>query len=224
MPKLIFDIETVGVEFDSLDQTSRDFLLANAETDVERQMIREELGFSPLTGRIVAIGILNPDTGKGAIYYQQQNSEIEEIDGEMTLVPCADEKSIVKRFWEVSQHYDQFVTFNGHSFDCPYLMIRSAVNKIKPAIQLMHYRFTDKPHFDLYDKLTNYGAVRFKRSLHLWCVAFGIKSPKADGTTGDDVARLFKEKKCRDIARYCSGDLFATKELYDYWEKYMNIK
>ena len=86
----------------------------------------------------------------------------------------------------------------------------------------MHNRYYDKPHLDIYDKLTNYGAVRFKRSLHLWCAAFGIKSPKTDGTTGDDVARLFKEKKCRDIARYCVGDLTATKKLYDYWEKYMS--
>lgn len=55
MPKLIFDIETVGIEFDSLDKTSQDFLLLNAKDDKEREMIKEELGFSPLTGRIVAI-------------------------------------------------------------------------------------------------------------------------------------------------------------------------
>lgn len=222
MPKLIFDIETVGVEFDSLDETAQELLLRNAKDDQERQMIQEGLGFSPLTGRIICIAVLNPDTGKGATYYQEQNSEIEEVDGEMTLVPCADEKAIIKRFWEIAEHYDQFITFNGHSFDCPYLMIRSAINKIKSTVNLMGYRYGDKPHLDIYDKITNYGAVRFKRSLHLWCAAFGIKSPKDEGVSGYEVAGLFKDKKCRDIARYCFNDVYATKELYDYWEKYMS--
>jgi len=221
MPKLIFDIETVGVDFESLDKASQEMLLANVENDQERDLIREGLGFSPLTGRVVAIGVINPDTNKGCVYYQKQKNEEEESIEETTYIPCADEKEILKRFWEVATHYDQFITFNGHSFDCPYLMIRSAILKIKPTVGLMGYRFGDKPHLDIYDKLTNYGAVRFKRSLHLWCQAFGIESPKDKGTTGNDVARLFKEKKCRDVAIYCTGDLKATAKLYEYWEKYM---
>ncbi len=221
MPRLIFDIETVGVDFESLDEKAQELLLAKAQDDKEREMIRDGLGFSPLTGRIVTIGVLNPDTGKGAAYYQQQNGEEEELDGNMTLIPCANEKEIIKKFWDLATHYDQFVTFNGHTFDCPYLMIRSAIHKVKATVNLMGYRFGDKPHLDIYDKITNYGAVRFKRSLHLWCAAFGIKSPKDDGVDGNQVARLFKENKCRDNARYCFGDLIATKELYDHWEKYM---
>ncbi|MEA2113163.1 MAG: hypothetical protein U9P63_00705 [Patescibacteria group bacterium] len=55
-----------------------------------------------------------------------------------------------------------------------------------------------------------------KSSLHLWSRAFGIKSPKAQGVTGDDVGRLFKEKKFLDIVKYNVGDLTATKELYKY--------
>lgn len=221
MPKLIFDIETVGVDFDRLDHASQEMLLADSDTDEERQLIRDGLGFSPLTGRIVAIGVINPDTQKGCLYYQEQNGEEEEQEGNTTYIPCKDEKEILKRFWEVATHYDQFITFNGHSFDCPYVMIRSAVLKIKPSVNLMHNRYYERPHLDLYDKLTNFGAVRFKRSLHLWCQAFGIESPKDKGTTGNDVARLFKEKKCRDVAKYCAGDLRATSILFEYWEKYL---
>ena len=61
-------------------------------------------------------------------------------------------------------------------------------------------------------------------NLHMWCRAFGIISPKSKGVTGNDVARLFKEKKFQDIARYCFDDIKATKELYEYWDKYINIK
>ncbi len=53
--------------------------------------------------------------------------------------------------------------------------------------------------------------------------AFGIKSPKAEGITGDDVGPLFKDKKFLEIAKYNVGDLKATKELYDYWNNYIRF-
>jgi hypothetical protein len=51
----------------------------------------------------------------------------------------------------------------------------------------------------------------------------GIKSPKTEGITGDDVGRLFKEKKYREIAEYNSWDLIATWELYNLWQEYIKI-
>ena len=58
----------------------------------------------------------------------------------------------------------------------------------------------------------------------MWCQAFGIASPKANGISGDDVAQLYKDKKHLEIAKYCFDDLKATKELYRYWEKYISNK
>jgi len=52
----------------------------------------------------------------------------------------------------------------------------------------------------------------------------GVKSPKGDGVCGDDVSRLFREKKYLDIARYNVGDLVATRDLYDHWQKYMRAE
>ncbi|OGN27585.1 MAG: hypothetical protein A2941_01140 [Candidatus Yanofskybacteria bacterium RIFCSPLOWO2_01_FULL_49_17] len=224
MPRLIFDIETIGADFESLDAKTQEVLMEQAETDEERRLIREGLGFSPLTGRVVAIGILNPDTKKGAVYYQQQNREKDEEDEIAQYIPCKDEKKILQRFWEVAGHYDQFITFNGHTFDCPFIMVRSAILEVKPTVQLFQNRYYDRPHLDLYDRLSNFGAARFKKPLHMWCQAFGIKSPKAGGTDGNEVARLFKEKKCLDIAKYCAGDIIATAKLFAYWEKYLSGK
>ena len=78
-------------------------------------------------------------------------------------------------------------------------------------------------HIDLLDQFTFYGAVRRKGNLHLWSRAFGIKSPKAEGITGDDVGHLFREKKFFEIAKYNVGDLIATKELYEKWEKFVKF-
>ncbi len=81
----------------------------------------------------------------------------------------------------------------------------------------------DAIHVDLFDQLTFYGAVRKRFNLHFWAKAFGIKSPKEEGITGDDVGRLYKEGKILEIAKYNAGDLKATKELYEKWEKYLNL-
>lgn len=221
MTKLIFDIETTGVKFNSLDQKSQDFLLANTEPE-KIEAVKQGLGFSPLTGRVIAIGVLNPDTDKGAVYYiSDQSEKINEDD--VNYVPCRDEKELLKTFWEVATHYNQFITFAGHVFDIPYLMIRSAVLKIKPTVNLMQNRYNPLIHLDLMDKLTNYGALRIKNNLHLWCNTFGIESPK-ENISGHDVAGLFEDRKYLDIAKYCYGDIVATKDLYEYWNKYLNIK
>jgi len=225
MSRLIFDIETVGIDFEALDPTSQESLLRYAESAEEEQEVKNQLGFSPLTGEIVAIGILNPDTDRGAVYYQAPGATaFEPLSENGTQYVPASEKEILKHFWETIRYYDQFVTFNGRIFDCPYIMIRSAALKLQPTKNLMPNRYYDQ-HIDLLDRLTFFGAVRRKMNLHLWCQAFGIESPKSKGVTGDDIARLFREEQdYLTIARYCFDDVKATKELFSVWEKYINIK
>ena len=211
-----------------MDEKSKEFLLEYAESEEEERAVKEGLGFSPLTGEVVAIGILNPDTDKGAVYFSDPSNKLErQSEKDIQYTPLASEKEVLKEFWQTAQLYDQFITFNGRSFDGPYMMIRSAINKIKPSKNLVPYRYESEQygktitHLDLLDRLTFFGAFRGRKNLHLWCKAFGIPSPKAKGITGDDVGQLFKDKKYLDIARYCAGDLWATKELFNYWEKYI---
>ena len=228
MPRLIFDIETVGVEFNSLDEKSKEFVLKFAETKEDQEEAKDGLSFSPLTGEVVAIGILNPDTDKGAVYYRDPSGKNEQqSENNIQYTPFKSEKEVLKEFWDTAQLYDQFVTFNGRGFDCPFLIVRSATHKIKPTKNLMPNRYESSDygktitHVDLLDRLTFFGSVRRKGNLHMWCQAFGIDSPKDKGVTGDDVGRLFKEKKYLDIAQYCAGDLWATKDLFNYWDKYI---
>ncbi|MDD2646969.1 MAG: ribonuclease H-like domain-containing protein [Patescibacteria group bacterium] len=126
------------------------------------------------------------------------------------------------------KNYDECVSFNGRAFDAPFLMIRSAINNIRPTVNLMPNRYLESQkfgikHVDLYDQLSFYGAVRKKGSLHLWTRAFGIKSPKDGEINGHEVGKLFQDKKYLDIARYNAGDLVATKELYEIWNKYLRF-
>ncbi len=232
MSRLILDIETVGKDLDSFDDMSKDYLLKFAKTEEDIQEVKDSLSFYPLTGEIVAIGILNPDTDRGAVYYQSpqipQSGELFTLDAPQyeedgfKFIPGS-EREIIERFWETVKNYSHIITFNGRGFDCPFIIVRSAILKIKPAKDLMPNRYNDS-HIDLLDQLTFFGAVRRRFSLHMWCRAFGIKSPKEEGITGYDVKSLFLEKRYLDIARYCTGDLKATKELYNCWERYIRFQ
>ncbi|MDP3731315.1 MAG: ribonuclease H-like domain-containing protein [bacterium] len=236
MPKLIFDIETIGENFDELDETTQDALSwwikkeSSGEEDykVALEELKNGLGFSPLTGQIVAIGVLDREKDKGAVYYQNPDNPEEELEENGIKFKALSEKDMLEKFWQGAEHYDEFVSFNGRSFDVPFLMVRSAILGIRPSVDLMSNRYLSSQrfgvkHIDLLDQLSFYGAVRRKGNLHLWCRAFSIKSPKDDGVTGEDVGKLFRENKFLDIAKYNVGDLRATKALYDYWEKHLRF-
>jgi DNA polymerase elongation subunit (family B) len=225
MGRVIFDIETVGADFDSLDPAVREYLLKWAENEEEEERIKESLSFYPLTGEIVAIGMLNPDTDKGAVYFQTPGDMLLPFEENSIRYECGTEKEVLEKFWNTVKAYDLIVTFNGRAFDCPFIMVRSAVHKLKPTRDLMPYRYSNNgSHIDLFDQLSFYGAAKRKFPLDMWCRTFGIKSPKAEGITGYDVKNLFKARRYVDIARYCAGDLTATKEVLSVWENYIKLQ
>jgi hypothetical protein len=86
----------------------------------------------------------------------------------------------------------------------------------------MPYRYDSSIHCDLLEQFTFYGAFR-KFSLDFYCKSFGIDSPKSHGITGLDMQSLSEQKRFRDIAEYCLGDLRATAELFRRWEKYLTF-
>jgi 3'-5' exonuclease len=221
MSKIVFDIETVGVDFESLDKSSQEALLKNAQTEEERQTIKDSLSLSPLTGQIVAIGMVDYETDDGIVFFQSANGKDKDfIENNNKYVVCT-EKEIIEKFWQVVKKYNQIVTYNGRGFDCPFIMIRSAVHKCKPTRDIMPYRFDMKSHIDLYDQMTFYGSMRKGFSLHLVSQALGVKSPKEEGVSGAMVGDLFKQDKAIDIARYCLRDVRATKQVCEIWEQYI---
>jgi len=234
--KLVFDIETIGEDFAALDKTTQESLThwiereASDKNEYSRLLdeLKNGLGFSPLTGEVVAVGVLDFEKDKGGVYYQSPSVKRERFEEDGMTFETMDEPAILRKFWELASRYNVFITFNGRGFDVPFLMARSAIHKIPPTKNLMVSRYlyqqhADAIHIDLQDQLTFQGAVRRKGSLHLWCRAFGIKSPKSEGITGDDVGLLFKKKKYLEIAKYNVGDLRATKQLFEVWNTYFNI-
>lgn len=235
---LVFDIETIGEDFNSLDQATQNNLTRwirrelPFEADPKHQAllaeVKEGLGLSPLTGRIAALGVYDTDKHQGVVYFSAPDVELKEYREENFLFKPKTEAEMLNAFWEGVKNYSEVVSFNGRGFDVPFMMIRSAVNQVKPSVDLMAKRYINYggqaiKHIDLFDQLSFYGAVRRKGSLHLFCRAFGIKSPKANGITGEEVSKMFKEKKYQEIAEYNSWDLIATAELYKVWEEYIRM-
>ncbi|MBU1087658.1 MAG: ribonuclease H-like domain-containing protein [Candidatus Omnitrophica bacterium] len=221
MSRIVFDIETVGVDFEGLDKSSQESLLKNAKTEEEQQAIKDCLALSPLTGKIVAIGMVDYDTNDGVVFFQSSNGKDKDFKENNSKYIVCSEKEIIENFWKIVTKYTQIVTYNGRGFDCPFIMLRSAAHRCKPTRDIMPYRFDIKSHIDLYDQMTFYGSMRKGFSLHMVTQALGIKSPKEEGVSGAMVSDLFKQEKSIDIARYCLRDVRATKELCEIWQQYI---
>ncbi len=215
--KVVFDIETLAFPLESFDEEQKDYLLKFATNDQERQEAIERLSLGPLTARVLAIAMLNPDTGKGQVFYENPGGARELDESGMVDYIPGNEKEILEYFWSAISKFHQFITFNGRSFDCPFLMIRSAILGVKATRNLVPYRYKSEESFDLMEQLTFYGAIR-KYSLDFTCKAFGIHSPKSDGMTGKDLATAYANGEYLRIATYCMGDVKATAELYRRWK------
>jgi len=238
MNKLVIDIETVGKNMEDTDDIAKDYFREWAESSakeekdiaVELEKIEEGFSFSPLTAEVVCIGMLNPVTNKGRVYYQEPGNEGKKFNDNGIEFEAMAEPRMLEKFWADILSYVEFITFNGRGFDIPFLMIRSAVHKIKPTKNLMSNRylnsqFSGSRHIDLQDQFQFYGAVWGKRgyNLHMFCQAFGIISPKRKGVSGSHVKEMFQAKKYEDIARYNVDDLYATAALYKYWQEYIDV-
>ncbi len=155
--------------------------------------------------------------------YESEGAEA----GPVEFVPCVDEVELLTAFWDVAQHYDAIVTFNGRGFDVPFLYLRSRGCSTCPsrcAKTGSSYRYQTEPHCDLAEQLTFYGvsgregaARRF--NLDFYCKAFGIESPKSHGVTGLDMNDLIAAGRYREIAEYCLRDVQATVLLHQVWKE-----
>ena len=141
------------------------------------------------------------------------------------------ERDMLRMFWQILQKYEYpcLISFNGRNFDAPFLMMRSAVLKVRPSRNLMDgTKFNYPNHIDLIDELcfytpSNSGATK-RYNFDFFARSFGVHSPKAEGVDGSKVALLFEEGRIDEISEYCLRDVSATWELFLLWDEYLNFK
>jgi predicted PolB exonuclease-like 3'-5' exonuclease len=227
--KIVFDIETVGFNFNTLSESQQEFILRYVEKEEDSELKKKKedeairyLSLYPLTAKVVAIGMLNTETEHSMVLYEDsEEQEWESENGEVKYCSYS-EKEMLTHFWDYVKKADAVISFNGRNFDIPFLMMRSAIHKIKPSRNFIQKRYNNNSHIDLLDKFTQYGITK-KFNLDFYCHAFGVESPKSHGVSGMDVKELYEAKKIKEIATYCSYDVKATYELYKIWNEYLNI-
>jgi len=212
---LIFDIETAGKKFEELDEKEQKYLLENLENEEEnKEIAKEKTALYAIFGKVVAIGCFDPETKKGLVLALTAENLIPE-DSDFNYKVLATEKELLEEFWRVAGKYERFVTYNGDSFDFPYLIIRSGINRVK--VSLGRKKFDDN-FIDLQNKIRQ----RHGFKLEFLCRAFGIENPKGQGVEGSEVSGLFLAGEVNKIADYVARDAKATAELYAIWKDYMS--
>ena len=230
MRKIVFDIETCAFPFESLSESQREYLLRYAEKEKDETSKDEKideairfLSLYPLTAKVIAIGLHDVQKEKSFIYFESETKDEWISESKDAQYKGASEAEMLNSFWRIAEKTDQFISFNGRNFDIPFLMMRSALNKIKPTKNLMTNRYDTLHHIDLLDQFTFYGITK-KFNLDFYCHAFGIESPKSKGISGMEVKTLNEAGRIKDIAVYCGQDILATAKLYKIWEEYLHLK
>lgn len=214
MDILTFDIETIpqqeplsDIQEEELDKKLERYLLRKPESDPDeaKKLI---MGTSPYFGEIIVIGLHKFDSIQ---------------DAEDTIALTGSEEEILKRFWNIiKNHVGLFVSFNGLSFDVPFILKRSMKHSVPPTNSdfMNTRRYSKFPHFDSKEIIADFD--RFAApTLRLACELLGIPSPKEGEVKAEDVAKVFKEKGgLEKIANYCIKDVEATYLLFRKLQKY----
>ncbi len=226
MRRIVFDIETCAYPFESLAENQREYLLryADKEPDPEKRqmMIDDAVRYTslyPYTSKCIVIGFYDVEKEKSYVYYESEKQEEWKSENENVFYKGLSEKEMLESFWRIAKRVDQFITFNGRNFDVPFLMMRSTMLKVKVTKNLMGYRYGDE-HIDLLEQFTFYGSTR-KFNLDFYCQSFGIESPKSKDISGMEVKNLYEAGRIKDIAVYCSKDIYATYQLYRIWYQFL---
>jgi hypothetical protein len=198
---IFFDIETGPLPLAELDALMPEFKPAanlkdpekiKASVEEKRQAYYEQAALSPLTGKVIAIG-LELDVGFGIMSEPVHSKESE----------------ILTEFWKLvrDNNNSQFIGFNIAHFDLPFLLRRS-----------MKYGLKTPPVFDKYRHLTD----QFIDLMHIWqCCIYGetisldrlarfLGVGQKEGS-GKDFAKLWYEDRPKAI-EYLRNDLFLTKK------------
>ena len=125
------------------------------------------------------------------------------------------EVELLRAFWALAGHASCVVSYNGRSFDVPFLVGRSLIHEVPVRVDLISSKYSLRPHLDLYQVLgAGAGAGgRGPASLDVVCWALGLASPKEE-MDGSMVATTYAKGDLASIALYNAGDVRATTAVY----------
>jgi hypothetical protein len=221
-PILAFDIETYG-SWDALAPGLQAYLVARDEKSGrgpgDPRAAAGRVGLLPGLAQVIAVGLWHgPASGtRLSLVPTLAAAEERTQHGEYELIRFREEKDLLTEFWAFTgaavANGARLVTFNGRAFDGPVLSLRSAVLGVTPSVDLSGDRRATRPHCDLAEVLSFFGASRSRYSLSYWCHVFGVPSPK-ESLNGAQVGEAYERADYDAISRYALGDALATGEIF----------
>jgi 3'-5' exonuclease len=237
---LVFDIETVPLPWESFTESQQEYILRRAVSEEEQAQRKAEMALAPFTSKVICIGLMMmqaEDNGEWSVINEKAFAVNEKLIDEQVEnirlfgdIDCqlSTEKKLLEDFWKILSKYKEctLISFNGRNFDAPYLMLRSALLRIKPSRDIMSgTKFNYPKHIDILDKLSFYmqsSSGPTKRfNFDFYAHAFGIKSPKSGGIDGSKVKDFYSDGRIDEIADYCMRDVKATWDLFKIWWDYL---
>jgi predicted PolB exonuclease-like 3'-5' exonuclease len=213
---LVFDIETVP----ALDRRELPSTVAEALSDnvAKKEMdTAAVMGMSPFFGKIVSIAIGDGDADPGSEADQVTVLAVPPEGFEPPEEGCPDwvrlmsEADLLRAFWALAAKAECVVSYNGRSFDIPFVVTRSLIHGIPARVDLVSGKWTLKPHLDLFELVSQRG--RGPSKLDVVCWALGIESPK-EVMDGSMVAPAYQRGEILEIAEYNAHDVRATSSVY----------
>ncbi len=221
---IVFDVETIGTAHEDLPGSVQEYLVRRAKSPEEAEVLKRQTGLSPMTGEVACVVLHRTETGK-SLALTRPGTQTAPGGDQPRFETFEHERDLLLRFWQIMEKAPRavVVTFNGRSFDVPFLMVRSGIREVRVARDLLGNRYQTSTHVDLYDQLRFQGASSSPPfNLDLACHAFGIPTPKSEEAHGYKVQEMWLEGRGVDIAQYCHGDVLATAELYRRWQEFIH--
>jgi 3'-5' exonuclease len=151
------------------------------------------------------------------------------LDGNLAPLKCGclgvskygdDERALLVDFADFAgREKPAIVSWNGRGFDLPVLTLRCYKYGIPLEWydQEYRYRYSDKKNIDLFDLMTDFGAVS-KKGFKLDKIARLIGLPGKYGVDGSQVKGLFDEGRFGEIEEYCVTDVIQTAFIFIRWK------
>jgi len=187
------------------------------EINEKKEKLLNKAMLTPVASKLLCIGILKLD--------YNDNSDIP-FDEDWSILfnyNVTTEKDVLRWFSDsINIPNLKFVTFNGRSFDFPFLMFRAAVHGIDLSLPIYPYNGKDN-HYDLFvhlNQISNLGNIENQLSmigLGKWLEYFGLRKKPSIASGEINLVQLIKDGKLAEIEEYVKGDIYNT---YDLWKRF----
>ncbi|HMJ91013.1 MAG TPA: ribonuclease H-like domain-containing protein [Candidatus Acidoferrum sp.] len=167
--------------------------ITEAELNHRRDFI-ERAALDPLTGRVVAIGLVYQDSS------------------EFIVIGHDDEAAMLREFWEVTKgemgRVNRIVGFNTHLFDLPFLIRRSWRHRVAVPFGIRRGRYWSDEMVDLRDAW-QLGDRQARGSLDVIAKHLAVGSKNGDGK---NFAALWQSDRAKAL-EYLRNDLELTRRV-----------